>query len=195
MRKSAAVVLGLVTAAAAACSGPAPKPTPYANTAWGFGATFQAPPKVSETAASATTAHSILVEANAGGDDFMVNVIDATTATADPDTILNNDPQVRAQAMDVDVGSVTNTTVGDINGHEARFDKDGKPVMLMRVFYINGRLYEVSANSEKGPTDPAVKAFLDSFHLVASGDAPPDADASANAANAPATTAPATNGH
>jgi hypothetical protein len=187
MRRFAIVVLGLALAAAAACSQP-PKPTAYANPQWGFGATFPGPPKVTETAASATQAHSVLVEANVDGRDFAVNVLDATGAEGAPSEILDRAQQVLAQSQELDVGSNTPVTLGDITGREVRFDKDGNPVMLARLFMINGRLYEVNANSAKGTTDPAVKAFLDSFHLVAS------PDSGAPAASAPVNSPAPANG-
>jgi hypothetical protein len=190
MRRFATAVVGIALAAVAACS-PPPKPQAYVNSAWGFGATFPAPPKITETQASATEAHSLLVEANTDGRDFAVNVLDATGAEGAPSEILDRAQQVLAQSQQLDVGKTGSVMMGDITGREVRFDKDGSPVMLARLFMINGRLYEVNANSAKGPTDPAVKAFLDSFHLVATGDAPPNADVSPADAAPPANAAPA----
>jgi hypothetical protein len=188
MRRFATVVLGLALAAVAACSAP-PKPTAYVNSQWGFAATFPDRPKVTETAASATQAHALLVEANVGDSDFAVNVIDAAGAEGAPSEILDRTQQARAQSQDLEVGTSTPVPLGDITGREVRYDKDGTPAMLSHLFMINGRLYEVNATSAKGPTDPAVKAFLDSFHLVATADAPADiAAANAPPANAAAPT-------
>src|SRR5271169_812801 len=103
MRRFATVVLGLALAAVAACSQQPPKPTAYVNSQWGFGATFPAPPKVTETAASATQAHSVLVESNVDGRDFAVNVIDATGADGAPSEILDRAQAVLAQSQGLDV--------------------------------------------------------------------------------------------
>jgi hypothetical protein len=188
MRRFATVGLGLALAVvAAACSSPPPKPTAYVNAQWGFGATFPGPPKVTETAASATQAHSVLAEASVGALDFGVTVIDAAGADGEPSEILDRAQQAMAQAQDLDVGTTGPVMSGDITGREVRFDKDGKPAMLARFFMINSRLYEVDANSTNGPSDPAVKAFLDSFHLVAS------PDAAADASTAPPVNAASTN--
>jgi len=184
MRRFATAVLALALVAVAACSAP-PKPTAYVNAQWGFGVTFPGPPKVTETAASATQAHSVLAEANVDGRDFAVNVIDATGADGAPSEILDRAQAVLAQSQGLDVGTTAVVTLGDIPGREVRFDKDGSPAMLARLFMINSRLYEVNANSAKGPTDPAVKTFLDSFHLVATPDAPSDSDVSSANAAAP----------
>jgi hypothetical protein len=191
MKLSLASVAAAGLLALAACGSHAPTPTPYANSAWGFGATFPGKPTVTETQASATQAHSLLVEANVGGEDFAVNVLDATGAEGDPSDIMDRAQKVLADAQDLDVGASTPVTIGDLTAREVRFDKDGKPVMLTRLLMINGRLYEINANSQKGPSDPAVKAFLNSFHLVASPDT--GASAAAAAASAPAANAPASN--
>ena len=189
MRKLASGLAAAALTALAACGGAqTPTPTPYANPDWGFGATFPGKPTVTETQASATSAHSLLVEANVGGDDFAINVIDASTAEGMPSEILDRAQKVLADSQQLDVGANNPVPLGAITGREVRFDKDGKPVMLSRLFMINGELYEVNATSQKGVTDPSVKAFLDSFHLVA-GPTPP----ATPAANAPAANAPAAN--
>ena len=85
------------------------------------------------------------------------------------------------------MGPRTYAAVGRINGREVRFDKDGKPVMLMRFFFASDKFYEVNAYSSKGLTDPRVKAFLNSFRLLqgpGAGKAKPPAVGTAPAANA-----------
>jgi hypothetical protein len=181
--------IGFATAALialAACGAPAPKPTPYTNADWGFGATFPGAPKVTTTAASATQAHSLLVRAVVGDEDMAVNVIDATGAEGMPSEILDRAQSVIADDQQLDVGANSPTPLGassSIVGREVRFDKDGKPVMLSHLFMINGKLYEVNATSAKGVADPWVKQFLDSFHLVASPSDTAGAAAPANAAS------------
>jgi hypothetical protein len=168
----------------AACSKPAPKE--YGYPALGFAATFPAPPKLTDTPASAdgSSPHTVVVEASADGYDFAVNVIDASQATESTDEMLDAAPKAVAQAAELDVGPTTNTAVGRYAGREVRFDKNGKPAMLMRFYFVGDRFYEVSGNSPKGPTDPAVRAFLNSFHVLNGGEsaAQPPAPAANSAA-------------
>lgn len=181
MRTAAIVMLAAIGLALTACAPPPPKE--YAYPAWNFAASFRGPPKVTETKASAdgSTPHSLLVESNVGGDDFAVNVTDASAATSTADQMLDATPQALAKSMGVDVGATVYAATGQVTGREVRFDKGGEPVMLMRVFVAGNFLYEVSANSAKGVTDPNVRVFLDSFHLLS---APPAAPVpAANATN------------
>jgi hypothetical protein len=190
MRTVAAGFAALALAALAACGSPTPTATPYTNADWGFAATFPGAPKVTETPKSATSAHSLLVQASVGDEDMAINVIDATDAEGMPSEILDRAQQVIGKDQDLDVGSNTPVQLngGSITGREVRFDKDGKPVMLSRLYMINGHLYELNANSAKGVGDPWVKQFLDSFHLVAS---PQIGEPPAAPTNAPSNAAPA----
>src|SRR5215469_964058 len=196
MRTYAPVIAALALAAAlSACSQPQFKE--YAYPDLNFAATFQAPPKLTATPAASdgSTPASTMVDSDAFGLEFAVNVIDASSATESTDEMLDAAPDAVAQARSVDVGPRTNITIGHINGREVRFDKDGKPVMLMRFFFASDKFYEINAYSSKGPTDPRVKAFLDSFRLLqgpgAAKPAPATTDGSAAANAAPATNAAA----
>lgn len=189
MRTIVYLAAGLTLASLAACSRPTFKE--YAYPDLNFAATFQALPKVTVTPASKDGAQpqSTMVEANANGLDFAVNVTDASNATGSTDEMLDSAPDAVAQSLGVDVGPRTYAAVGRINGREVRFDKNDKPVLLMRFFFASDKFYEVSADSSKGLTDPQVKAFLDSFRLLqgpgAHKGAPPQAAANAApAANA-----------
>ncbi len=192
MRKIATAALGLASLALAACSHPTP--TPYANQGWNFAVTFQAPPKVTETKASAAGPASLLVEANGAGHDFAVNVLDASGSTSTPDQILSSAPATVAQAMTTDVGQTTYVATDGVTGREVRFDKDSKPALLMRIFVSGGRVYEVSADVPKGVDDPTVKGFLDSFHLLNPPPPPAPVPTSAPAANATNSTVPSNAG-
>jgi hypothetical protein len=166
MRPTTLAMVALAGLALAACS--KPKPKEYDYPAWNFGASFEGAPKVTDTPASkdGTSPHNLLVESNVGGHDFSVNVTDASSASTTPDEMLNATPDALAKGMGIDVGATTYAATGTVMGREVRFDKEGKPVMLMRVFVAGNYLYEISANSTKGVTDPASKAFLTSFHLI-----------------------------
>jgi hypothetical protein len=46
------------------------------------------------------------------------------------------------------VGAMTYTsTAAGVIGHEFAITKNGKPYATVRIFIVNGRLYEVSASS------------------------------------------------
>ena len=192
MRKIEIVAAGLAIVALASCSKPTFKE--YAYPDLNFAATFQAPPKVtaSPAAKDGSTPASTLVDSDAFGLDFAVNVIDASSATESTDEMLDAAPDAVAQARGMDVGPRANTAVGRINGREVRFDKDGKPVMLMRFFFASDKFYEVNAYSSKGLADPRVKAFLNSFRLLQGPGAEKAKPPAANAAPA-ANVAPGAN--
>jgi len=197
MRTIAWVATGVAAIGLVACSKPTFKE--YAYPDLNFAATFQAPPKVTVSPASkdGATPASTLVDSDAFGLDFAVNVIDASSATESTDEMLDAAPDAVGQARGMDVGPRTHAAVGRINGREVRFDKDGKPVMLMRFFFASDKFYEVNAYSTKGLTDPRVRAFLDSFRLLQgpgaekakpaapASNAAPVANAAPAAANAP----------
>lgn len=194
MRTIASLATGVALIALASCSKPTFKEYGYPNL--NFAATFQAPPKVTVTPAGkgGSPPASTMVEANADGLDFAVNVTDASDATESTDDMLQSAPDAVAESLGMDVGPRTYAAVGHINGREVRFDKDGKPVMRMRFFFAGNSFYEVSADSSsKGPDDPRVKAFLDSFRMLqgpgaAKTSLPPPTPPAANAA--PAANAP-----
>ena len=182
MRITVSILAGVALFALASCAKPTFKEYAYPNL--NFAATFQGPPKLTVTAPSkdGSTPESTLVDSDAFGLDFAVNVIDASSATESTDEMLDAAPDAVAQARGMDVGPRANTSVGRINGREVRFDKDGKPVMLMRFFFASDKFYEVNAYSSKGLADPRVKQFLDSFRLL-------EGPGAAKAAPAPAANA------
>jgi hypothetical protein len=118
-----------------------------------------------------------------------VNVTDASQATATGDDMLNNAPAAVGNAQGLDVGATRNVSLGGRTGREVRFDKDGKPVMLMRLFFAFPNFYEVSATAPAGAADPDAIAFLNSFHLLHKAGGGPAPATPANAA--PANAAPA----
>jgi hypothetical protein len=171
------IAVGLAVLALASCS--APKPATFVFKQWGFSVALPGPPKITQTPAKGAAGASTLVESHVGDDDFAVNVIDARGATATPDQMLADAPKAIASGMGVDVGAVTNVATDNVTGREVRLDDSGRPVVLLRIFYAGGRLYEISANSSKGIDDSSVGAFLNSFHLLE----PPPAAAPAPSAN------------
>ena len=86
------------------------------------------------------------------------------------DQILTLTPQEVAKSLGGEVSKTTYfATTGDagqVMGREVQITKDGKPAMLMRVFFTNGRIYQAAGTSPIGFDDPTVKTFLDSFHLT-----------------------------
>ena len=166
MRFLAAAALGLALLGLGACTPPMKE---YAYPAWGFAAAFQSDPVVTDEPASAdgSRPHTLLVEASSGGRDFAVTATDASQASNSPDEMLSQAPQLVANSMGGTVDTTTYVATGAVVGREVRINKAGKPMMVLRVFVSNGRLYQVGAASVLGLGDPAVKTFLDSFRLTA----------------------------
>jgi hypothetical protein len=151
--------------ALAACS-----PTKeYDYPAWGFAASFPAPPTVTEVAAliDGTRPHAISLDNFVGGKrTFEVQAAEATGADASPDEFLAAVPQRTAQSVSGEVTSTTYVATGAVTGREVRISKDGKPFEVMRAYAANGHLYVISVISTPSLDDPAVKSFLDSFKLL-----------------------------
>jgi hypothetical protein len=184
MRILASVVV-MVALVVAGCSKPQATPKEYAYPDWRFAVTFPATPKTAETAGSAdgSTSHSFLAHASMdGGYDFAVNVIDASNASTTKDEMLAGAPDAVANSTQLDVGAVSDVTLGTRPGKQVVFEKDGKPVMLMRFFFAFQKFYEVSATiPQNSVTDSKSLAFLNSFHLTGLAGAAP-APAAGNSA-------------
>lgn len=189
MRKSFVIALSLALATClAACKPPPIKEYPYP--AWGFAASFWAPPQVTETAAAAGQPHSLLLESKTVGRDFVVSVGEGVRPDVDIEQIGPEFARRAAQAMGGEVGTMTYAATGQgTDGLEFAITKAGKPYATIRTFLANGRFYEIAAQSALGPDDPAAKDFLDSFRITAAPPAVPPPPAN----GAPANAAPASN--
>lgn len=159
----------LAALAVAAC-GPGPiRVKEYDYPAWGFKASFQAPPAITEEPASADgkTPHNILAEAHSHNHDFVVTACECPQLPTDLDALSDYLGQHFAKGVGGEVASTTYVaTFEDLMGREIRINKDGKPFATIRAFVAGGRSYQVIAVSNYGPSDPAVNDFLYSFHVL-----------------------------
>ncbi len=158
-----------------------PKAVEHVYPAWGFAVSFPNPPKETETPASpdGSQPHNFLAEDGVGGHDFAAAVSDISNTDKTTEQILDDVPPAVAASLGGTVGTTTYVSTalpsGPVTGHEVRVVKDGKTIMVMRVFVANGRLYQVGGSSLLGPDDATTKQFLDSFRLI--GGAAPGAPA------------------
>jgi hypothetical protein len=162
MRAISSALLAALMLALAACSVPPLKV--YAYPAWGFSISLRAQPTVTETPGANGRPGGIKVEALVAGRDFLVAVADGSASPKSDDEILSEFPQSLA-----DGGTLTKQTyvaTGAVTGREVLIDKPGQETQRVRIFVSHRRLYEVSAQSSLGPTDPEVDEFLDSFQLT-----------------------------
>jgi hypothetical protein len=164
MRATTSALLAVLLVALASCSVPPLKT--YAYPAWGFSISLRAAPTVTLTPAAAAGGGSggIKVEAVVAGRDFLVAVADGSASPKSDDEILSEFPESLAQG-----GTLTKQTyvaTGAVTGREILIDKPGQETQRVRIFVSHQRLYEVSAQSSLGPTDPEVDEFLDSFQLT-----------------------------
>ncbi|HXQ17276.1 MAG TPA: hypothetical protein VN814_21880 [Caulobacteraceae bacterium] len=169
MRATTAVAAGLVLLSLAACARP---PKEYDYPAWGFAASFQAPPKLTETPAApdGSRGHSLLVASNSGLYDFEVFALEAPPPAKSIDEFTDAAAPVVAKSLGDEVGPTTYVATVQLTnqamGREVQITKDGRPVFAMRVYQAGGRYYQVIARAPLGPTDPAAVAFLDSFKII-----------------------------
>jgi hypothetical protein len=169
MRTLTAVGAGLAAFSLASC---APPPKEYDYPAWGFAASFEAPPKVIDTPASADASrpHTLSVEVDRGLRDFVVFVIEAPTSTRSIDQFTDAAAPIIARTMGGEVGPMTYVATVQLTnqamGREVQITKAGRPFAVLRVYQAGGRFYEIGASSKLGPGDPAAGAFLDSFKIL-----------------------------
>jgi hypothetical protein len=160
------LVLVPVMIVLAACK-PVPAMKEFAYPAWGFVASFWAPPQLTETPASPEQPHTLLLESKEAGRDFAVSVMEGVRPGVSIDQIGPDYVQRAAKAMDDEVGAETYTsTAQGVLGREYALTKNGKPDATIRAYLANGRFYEVAAQSPLGPDDPAVKDYLDRFRIT-----------------------------
>ena len=162
MRATTSALLAVLLLALAACSVPSLKV--YAYPAWGFSISLRAQPAVTETPGANGQAGGIKVEAVVAGRDFLVSVADGSASPKSDDEILSEFPQALAQG-----GTLTPETyvaTGAVTGREVLIDRPVQETQRVRIFVSHRRLYEVSAQSSLGPTDPEVDEFLNSFRLT-----------------------------
>jgi hypothetical protein len=168
MRIVRTLALTVAMAAVSACT-PAPPLKEYAYPAWGFAVSFRAPPTVTDTPAAAdgSTAHTLTVEANVGGRDNLVNVIDGSSSTKSEEQALSDAPATLASSVGGTLGPITYAATGQIFGREFLLNRQGRPPARVQIFVSKKHLYELIAASDRGPTDPETSNFLASFRLLA----------------------------
>ena len=163
MRKTTLAMLALILLAS--CAPKAPKAYDYTD--WGFGATFPHEPKLTDIPAAGDKPHEFRVEMTEDGHDFTVDVIDGSGTNQTDAQVLAAAPQAVADSFGASFSNVTDVATGGVPGKQIHIDRQDEQTLVIRIFAANHRVYQVAAQSEKGPGDPAAKAFLDSFHLLA----------------------------
>ncbi len=164
MRLVAIALATLSALALSACSVPASKE--YAYAAWNFAVSFRSPPKVTDTPASPSGPHAVVVESHAAGRDFLVEAIDGSASTKSEGQALAEAPANLAAGVQGAVGPMTYAAIGGVTGREFTLARAGHPTAKVRVFVANKHLYELIAESSLGPDDREVATFLDSFRLL-----------------------------
>ena len=168
MRIVSSAVLAAILLAMAACSPPPAPLKEYTYPAWGFAVSLPAEPKVIDIPASADGAHPhrLQIDAPLPGYDFLVSAADGSASTKTDDEVLSQVPDLVAQGAGGTVTSRTYVATGQVVGRDVLIDKPGQTTLRMRVYVSNKHLYQVAAQSTRGPKDPQVEAFLDSFRLL-----------------------------
>jgi len=169
MRIVRTTVLTVAMAAVWACA-PAPPLKEYVYPNWDFAVSFRGTPKVTDTPAAAdgSTVHTLLVESSVAGRDNLVNVIDGSGSAKSEDQALEDAPATLASAMGGTLGPITYAASGQTIGREFLLNRQGKPSARVRIFVANKHLYELIAQSDRGPDDPETANFLALFRLLGS---------------------------
>jgi hypothetical protein len=171
----------------AGCGG-GPPAKYYYYPAWGFSVALTSPPKVTETPAGPDGPHNLTVIEDAGADDFAVYAADLGPGARDIDQVADLSVPVVAKALGAEVGSrtyvATVQTTNQAMGREITLNKNGHPFATVRIYLVGTRYYQLAGRTTFGPDDPATKAFLDSFTILATAPAAANAAAAANAPTA-----------
>jgi hypothetical protein len=183
MRVRPGLVAGFMALSLASCTQAPMKD--YAYPAWGFRASYPAPPKITDTPAAAdgSSARTFVAATVTGGRDFGVSVNDASGSTTDIDALTDVLIPMMSKGFDAVAGTRAYVATADgVLGREVVFSKNGRPYIDVRMFLANDKFYAVTASSDLGLDDPALKDFIISFHITGK---PSAADPVANATSAP----------
>ena len=170
MRTTTSAALAAALVGLAACSGPPWKTYPFQDK--GFIASFPAKPIVKDFPAEPSHAATTMIDAATDQGEFTVAVIDGSASDKPADQVLSEVPDAMAkstpQGGTVRLLTYTAVMAGPtaIMGRDFQIERPGQPALRARVYVYNKRLYETVAVSPKGPTDPVVVKFLDSFLLL-----------------------------
>jgi hypothetical protein len=164
MRAYTAAALTASLLSLAACSQPQPKV--YNYPAWGFSVTFKTPPKVTETASTADSPHSIQAEATQDDVDLVVIALDSQTQGKSDEQLLAEVPDEMVRGANGTVKSQVNITLGKVAGRDLTIDRGADPTERARVFVVKGRIYQVVTQTPQGTEDTEATQFLNSFHLT-----------------------------
>jgi hypothetical protein len=150
----------------AACAPPQAKEYDYP--AWGFGVSFQAPPKETDTPASAdgSTPRKMVLESNAYGLDFAIQAMDISQVSVIPDQVISNALENEAANLNGTMASQNDVSTAGNPGIQGTINRTGQPPMVMRAYVIGSTLYTLAIVSARGASDPAVQAYLNSFHAI-----------------------------
>jgi hypothetical protein len=131
----------------------------YAYPQKGFAASFPIAPKVSDKQGEAWHTDAILAK-----DIYTVSVSCDSTTDETADDLLN--AGIGLWSDQGNITSQTDVASGHTAGKELLVARQGAPTAKVRVFAHRQCLYQVSAVVTKGPQDPTVPRFLDSFRLT-----------------------------
>jgi hypothetical protein len=174
------MAIALLALSACKPSGPAAKE--YVYPAWGFRASFPMTPVETRQPAPPNGAapDADLVEGNEGGRSFAVWVADVSRTGMSLDELAKSAADHVAQGLGAKPGIPAYAATSEgVMGREYHLAQAGKWQASMRVYLTGGRFYEVIGKSALGEDDPALKAFLLSFHTLA---IPPAGNVAANTA-------------
>jgi hypothetical protein len=164
----------IASASLAASCGLAPRMTTYAYPNYGFTADFPSPPTVEDTTNPQNGAHITVLGSQSLGRDFAISVTEVDPAR-DIDELVDGASQAMAKGVGGEVTyRTTCATAEGALGRELVISKNGRRAVRARYYLSGARFYILTAesalsvpNAESGPDDdPAVKAFLTSFHVT-----------------------------
>jgi hypothetical protein len=142
MRALPTIAAVLAAVALASCTPGTPATKDYAYPAWGFKASFQAPPLVTSDPGTADGSKppSTTVGVNSGGRDFAVWAADVSKADLSIDDLTSSasDHVSKELGFTPSIPAYAATSEG-VEGRELSFTKDGRWQATMRVFVSGGR--------------------------------------------------------
>jgi hypothetical protein len=158
-------VIATALVALAACAPPGPKEIAYPS--WGFAASFPMTPTVTDTPASPRDGQPRTFQSELSEPGLtLVVAASAVPPKKTVDQILDETPNAMAAGAEAALKSEVNVSTGKVPGREFLIVKAGELTQRARIFVAGGRLYQVVGASSKGPNDPDVTAFLNSFRLL-----------------------------
>jgi hypothetical protein len=135
---------------------------------------FPAAPQRTDVPATATQPAEVLLGAQGFPRDFAVSIATVADPSRDLDSLAEDAAARMAKGLGGEASDMAYAATPEgVLGRELVITRDSQSVAKIRIYLAGGRFYILVAKSVLGVDDPAVDAFLTSFHVIGAPKAAP----------------------